>query len=162
MTDFTSHNREKAYVITILFSIIIIFTLILPLTAIFSIPLSGIGTFFIQYSYFSIFISLLLTYIIYNGIFVYYIKIDSYTISIISYRTISGLFKEKLITDMSLDMLVDYRFFNRPFSFNKTLMLKIRTESGKHIAKRFNISFLKKTEEEKIRLVLDKIKNCEK
>ena len=43
-----------------------------------------------------------------------------------------------------------------------TNSLKIKTESGKDIAKRFNISFLKKTEEEKIRLVLDKIKNCEK
>ena len=157
MTDFISHNREKAYIITFIISIIIIFTLVLPITAVFSIPLSGIGTFFIEYSYFSIFITFLLIYIIYTGVYFYYIRIDAYTINIFSYRTISGLFKEKKITDMSLDMLVDYKFFNRPFSFNKTLMLKIKTDSGKKVAKRFDMSFLKHIEEKRIRLVLDKI-----
>jgi hypothetical protein len=54
-------------------------------------------------------------------------------------------------------MLSEFAFFNRPFSLNKTLMIKIKTDSGKKVAKRFNLTFLSKQEEERISKVLRKI-----
>jgi hypothetical protein len=54
-------------------------------------------------------------------------------------------------------MLKDYSFFDRPFSFNKTLMLKIETQSGKKVVKRFNITLISKNEIERISEVFDGI-----
>jgi hypothetical protein len=54
-------------------------------------------------------------------------------------------------------MLRDFSFFNRSFSFNKTLMIKIKTTGGKNVAKRFNVTFLSKKEEERISKVLEQI-----
>ena len=54
-------------------------------------------------------------------------------------------------------MFVDFSFFNRSFSFNKTLMVKIKNDSKKIIVKRFNLSFLSKREELRISKVLEKI-----
>ena len=52
-------------------------------------------------------------------------------------------------------MLKDYSFFDRPFSFNKTLMLKIETGSGKRISKRFELTLISEREVESISSVLD-------
>jgi hypothetical protein len=54
-------------------------------------------------------------------------------------------------------MLSQYSFFNRPFTLNKTLMLKVQDASGKIIIKRFIISFLSEREELRITKVLEKI-----
>ena len=54
-------------------------------------------------------------------------------------------------------MLRDYSFFDRPFSFNKTLMLKIETQSGKKVAKRFNITLMSEKEIVRISKVFDGI-----
>jgi hypothetical protein len=54
-------------------------------------------------------------------------------------------------------MLRDYYFFDRPFSFNKTLMLKIETQSGKKAVKRFNITLMSENEIERISEVFDRI-----
>ena len=70
---------------------------------------------------------------------------------------LGGFFKPPNYVDVAHAMLVEYRFFKRPFSFNKTLMLKIQTTSGKRVAKRFNLTFLSKKEEEEISKVLAKI-----
>jgi len=77
--------------------------------------------------------------------------------NITSYRTISGLLRPRNYIEVPHDMLMQYAFFNRPFSVNKTLMLKIQDGNGKRIVKRFNISFLSKSEESRISRVLDKI-----
>ena len=42
--------------------------------------------------------------------------------------------------------LVDYRFFDRPFSLKKILMLKIKTDKGKKITKRFNLTLISEKE----------------
>ena len=74
-----------------------------------------------------------------------------------SYRTISGLLKARNYIEVPHDMLRQFSFFNRPFTVNKTLMLKLQDASGKKIVKRFNISFLSKSEERRISEVLEKI-----
>jgi hypothetical protein len=96
-------------------------------------------------------------YIFYTGVFSYQIKIDSYIINIRSHRTISGIFQPPNYIDIAHSMLSEFAFFNRPFSFNKTLMIKINTDSGKQVAKRFNLTFLSKKEEERISKVLEQI-----
>ena len=53
--------------------------------------------------------------------------------------------------------LVGFSFFNRSFSLNKTLMIKIKNDSGKTIIKRFNLSFLSEREELRISKFLEKI-----
>jgi hypothetical protein len=67
------------------------------------------------------------------------------------------LFKKKDYIDIPHTMLRDYAFFDRPFSFNKTLMLKIETQSGKKVAKRFNITLMSENEIERISEVFDRI-----
>ena len=76
---------------------------------------------------------------------------------ITSYRTITGLLKVKNYIEVPHDMLKQYSFFNRPFTVNKTLILKIRDANGKRIVKRFNLSFLSKREERRISKVLEEI-----
>ncbi len=76
---------------------------------------------------------------------------------ITSYRTISGLLKVKNYIEVPHDMLRKFTFFKRPFTLNKTLMLRLQDVSGKKIIKRFNLSFLSKSEELRISEVLEKI-----
>ena len=76
---------------------------------------------------------------------------------ITSYRTISGLLKSRNYIELPHDMLRQFSFFNRPFTVNKTLMIKLKDVNGKRIIKRFNISFLSKSEELRISKVLDQI-----
>ena len=78
-------------------------------------------------------------------------------IKITSFRPFFEFFGKKDYVDIPHSMLVDYRIFNRPFSFNKTLMLKIKTNSQKNIIKRFNLSFLSKKERQKIGGILKSI-----
>ena len=47
-------------------------------------------------------------------------------------------------------MLKEFKFFNRPYSFNQTLMIKLENQNGKIIAKRFNISFVSNKEKNNI------------
>ena len=54
-------------------------------------------------------------------------------------------------------MLREYSFFKRPFTLNKTLMIKIKTESNKIISKRFTLTLLNIEEENKLSQVLDNI-----
>ena len=121
------------------------------------IPQSGIGNYFFEHLYYGYISIPIILYFIYTGIFSYQIKIDPYIIDIKSQRIISGIFKLPNYIDISHTMLSDFSFFNRPFSFNKTLMLKIETDTGKKVAKRFNLTFLSKKEEEKISKVLERI-----
>jgi len=67
------------------------------------------------------------------------------------------LFMSKNYIEVPHDMFVGFSFFNRSFSFNKTLMIKIKNDSGKIIVKRFNLSFLLEREELSISKVLEKI-----
>ena len=152
-----STNGKTASLITLLIIAFGLITIFFPLLLIRLIPQSGIGNYFLGHLYYGYFSIPILLYVFYTGIYSYKIKIDSYIIDVRSRRTISGIFQQPNYVDISHAMLSEFAFFNRPFSFNKTLMIKIETDTGKKIAKRFNLTFLSKKEEEKISKVLERI-----
>ena len=152
-----STNRKVSILatfLTILFGIIIF---VIPLLLVNVIPQSAIGNYFINHIYYAYSILPIILYIIIIGLYYYSIKIDTYIMYVTSSRTISGLFMSKNYIEVPHDMFVGFSFFNRSFSFNKTLMIKIKNDSGKTIVKRFNLSFLSEREEHKISKVLEKI-----
>ena len=140
--------------LTILFGIIIF---VIPLLLINIFPQSAIGISFINHIYYAYSILPIILYIIITGFYYYSIKIDTYIMYVTSSRTISGLFMSKNYIEVPHDMFVGFSFFNRSFSFNKTLMIKIKNDSGKTIIKRFNLSFLSEREELRITKFLEKI-----
>ena len=152
-----SSNKSNAIIATLLIAIFGCITFLLPIILIYLIPQSGIGHYFYDHINYA-FLSLpVIMYFSYAGIYYYKIKVDPYVIDITTYRTISALFKKKDFVDIPHTMLTDYTFFDRPLSFNKTLMLKIETDNGKKIAKRFNLSLISEKEIEKISNVFDRI-----
>ena len=91
----------------------------------------------------------------------YTLKIDSYVLEIKIYKTgflsAFGFSFPKDYLDISHEMFEGFCFYNRPFSFNKTLMIKIKKDSGKVVVKRFNVSFISETEEVRISKVFKQI-----
>ena len=152
-----STNRRMSILTTFLTILFGIVTFIIPSLLINFIPQSTIGNYFSNHTYYTYAILPIIFYIIITGFYYYSIKIDTYIMNITSYRTISGLLKARNYIEVPHDMLRYYSFFNRPLTFNKTLMLKISDVNGKRIIKRFNISFLSQSEELRISKVLDQI-----
>ena len=152
-----SNNRKLSMIatfLTILFGLIIF---VIPSLLINIIPQSTIRNYFINQIYYAYAILPIILYIIVTGFYYYFIKIDAYIMHISSYRTISGLLKFKNYMEVPHDMLRNFSFFNRPFSVNKTLMIKLQDASGKKIIKRFNLSFVSKSEERRISKILEQI-----
>jgi len=150
-------NRKKVTVATLLITFFGFTTIFFPLVLMYIIPQSGIGYYFSYYINY-VFISVpILLYFAVTGVYYYKIKIDPYVIDITSYRTVSGFFQKKDFVDIAHTMLKDYSFFDRPFTLNKTLMLKIETDTGKRIAKRFNLTLISEKEIARISSVLDRI-----
>jgi len=152
-----SNNRKIsmfATFLTFLFGIIMFF---FPLLVVFFIPQSAIGNYFIDHIYYTFLILPIIFYIIITGFYCYSIKIDVYIMHITSFRTLSGLLIRRNYIEVPHDMLKQYSFYNRPFTVNKTLMLKIQDNNGKKIIKRFDISFLSKREEIRISKVFEEI-----
>ena len=152
-----STNRRVSMLATLLTILFGIVTFIIPSLLINFIPESTIGNYFANHTYYAYLILPIILYIIVTGFYFYSIKIDTYIMHITSYRTISGLLKARNYIELPHDMLRQFSFFNRPFTVNKTLMIKLKDVNGKRIIKRFNISFLSKSEERKISKVLDQI-----
>jgi len=150
-------NWKVSMTATFIILILGITIIVIPTVIMNIIPQSVIGSFFINYIYYTYILFPVIFYVTITGFYYYYIKIDAYIMYITSYRTISGLLKDKNYIEVPHDMLRKYSFFNRPFTFNKTLMLKIQDASGKKIIKRFDLSFLSKSEEGRISKVLDQI-----
>jgi len=152
-----STNRRVSMLATLLTILFVIVTFIIPSLLINFIPESTVGNYFSNHTYYAYLILPVVLYIIVTGFYFYSIKIDTYIMHITSYRTISGLLKARNYIELPHDMLRQFSFFNRPFTVNKTLMIKLKDVNGKRIIKRFNISFLSKSEERKISKVLDQI-----
>lgn len=150
-------NKNKATITTLLIFLFSFNTILFPLMLMYLIPQSGLGHYFLDHVDYAFVSVPLLIYFIVTGVYYYKIKIDPYVIDITSYRTVYGLFKKKDYVDIAHTMLSDYSFFDRPFTLNKTLMLKIETESGKKIAKRFNLTLISEKEIARISSVLDRI-----
>ena len=140
--------------LTLLFGIM---TFLIPSLLINIIPQSALGKYFFNHIFYTYAVLPIILYISITGFYYYSIKIDAYIMQITSFRTISGLLKAKNYIELPHDMLIQYSFFNRSFSVNKTLMLKMQNAKGKKIINRFNFSFLSKREEQKISKVLDQI-----
>ena len=157
MKPFNLHNKDKAYIFTLLIVIYTLLTIVVPILSITSLPLSGVSIFFNEYNYLLLVTVFILLYVIFTGVYAYNIKIDSYIINIVSFRTITRRFRKKISIEISHDMLRRYAFFNRPFTMNTVLMLKIKTENGKNIIQRFTLSLLSKRDKQNISNVLDKI-----
>ena len=150
-------NRKKVTFATLFIAFFGSITILLPMQLIYIIPQSGLGNYFLDHQHYAFITVPILIYFAVTGVYFYKIKIDSYIIDITSYRTISGVFNNADAIDISHSMLINYSFFDRPFSFNKTLMLKIETTSGKKIAKRFNLTLISRAEIKRISNILDRI-----
>ena len=150
-------NRNKVTLTTLFITFFGFSTILFPLILINIIPESGLGHYIFDHVNYTFISVPIIIYFMITGVYYYRIKIDPYVIDITSYRTISGIFKKKDFIDISHNMLKDYSFFDRPFSFNKTLMLKIETGSGKRISKRFELTLISEREVESISSVLDRI-----
>ena len=137
-----------------------LFLILIPLVVsviVYTFPNLAFGDYLFNNIVYIFFSTLILFYFVIARINYYTLKIDSYVIDIKIYRTVISVFNPKDYIDISHDMFVGFSFFNRSFSFNKTLMIKIKNDSGKTIIKRFNISFLSKSEELRISKVLEQI-----
>ena len=155
--NFNLHNKDKAYILTLLIAMYTLLTIVVPILSLTSLPLSGVSIFFNEYNYLLLVTSSVLLYFIFTGVYAYNIKIDSYSINIVSFRTITSKFRKKNYVEIPHDILRRYAFFNRPFTINTVLMLKIETENGKIIIQRFTLSLLSKRDKQNISNVLDKI-----
>ena len=155
-TKFKSTNRK----ISLITYLLMLFFIIFPLTAFilsYVFPNLIFGDYLLNH-FFYIFIAILLLIYFLVARFNYYIlKIDASVIDIKIYRAVIGIFNLIDYVDISHEMFIDFSFSNRPFSFNKTLMLKVKTDKGETIKKNLNLSFLSKKEERKISRFLDKI-----
>ena len=134
-----------------------LFAVVIPIGLIKYFSFSGISHFFMENLIFGIISGIFSLYFIIIGQYYYTIKIDAYIIQVTSYRPILEFFKEKDYVDIPHTLLADYAFFNRPLSLNKTLMLKIQTDKGKRVIKRFHLTLMSKKEIEKICSALDRI-----
>ena len=151
-----STNNKFAIVIFLF----MLFLILIPLSTfviVYAFPHLAFGDYLFNNTFYIFISSLILVYFVIAHISYYNLKIDSYVIDIKIYRTIIGIFNPKDYIDISHDMFVGFSFFNRSFSFNKTLMIKIKSDSGKTIVKRFNLSFLSEREELRISKILEKI-----
>ena len=155
-------NYRIAILLTLLIVVFGLFGILGPLILVNTIPQSIVGSFFIQNSLFIILAILVLLYFIFTGIYIFKVNIDAYIIAITSYRSLSSVFKQRDYVDIPHAMLVDFDFFNRPFSLNTTLMLKIKSQHNKQIVKRFNLTLLTAREKHKINSVLKNILNNNK
>ena len=155
-TNLISTNRK----FTIVIFLVMLFLVLIPLLAfviVYTFPNLAFGDYLFNNIVYVFISSLVLFYFVIARINYYTLKIDSYVIDIKIYRTVFSVFNTKDYINISHDMFVGFSFFNRSFSFNKTLMIKIKNDSGKRIVKRFNLSFLSEKEELRISKVLEKI-----
>tara|TARA_B100000767_G_scaffold259119_1_gene268557 strand:+ start:995 stop:1498 length:504 start_codon:yes stop_codon:yes gene_type:complete len=155
-----SNNRLFSTITFIVILSLIVFP-ILSYVILYIFPHFSLRKYLFHNIFYIIFIIPIALYVLIARLNYYTLKIDSYVIDIKVYRTgffsIFGFNYPKDFIDISHEMLENFSFFNRPYSFNKTLMIKIKKENGIFKKKRFNLSFLTKKEQSKISETLKKI-----
>ena len=132
-------------------------TILLPVFFINYFAFSGVGYFFSQNIIYGFLSGIVLIYFVIVGEYYYSIMIDPYVVRITSYRPLLHVFQKKDYIDIPHSMLVGYRVFDRPFSFNKTLMVKIENDQGHRIAKRFNLTLISQKDIRDLSGILEKI-----
>ena len=155
--NFKCNNRTK--ITSLVGGLFFLFftAIVIPQWFIVYLPFSGLSDFFATNILYRIISAVVILYFLFIGTFYYRVNVDPYVIQITSYRVLLDLFKKKDYVDIPHTMLRDYSFYDRPFSFNNTLMLKIETQSGKKAVKRFNITLMSENEVERISEVFDRI-----
>ena len=151
------NNRKNIVFFTVFLCIFFFLTFLVPFWFVNYLSLSAIGYFFNEYSIWSVVSVSIFSYFIISGIYYYKCKIDLYVIHFISYSIFFDFFRTKDFVDINHEMLIDFAFFNRPLSFNKTLMLRIMNDNQRTIIKRFNISFISASDVRKISKALDSV-----
>ena len=140
--------------------VLVFFLIIIPLIAFILIntfPYLVLEDYLFSPIFYIFFTILLLIYFLIARYNYYILKIDAYIIDIKIYRAIFGIFNLIDYVDIFHEMLIDFSFSNSPFSFNKNLILEIKTDEGKRIKKNLNLSFLSKKEERRISIFFAKI-----
>ena len=155
--NYKSTNRIKVSLLNVGLYFLFIVIVLIPFLFIVYNPISGVGHFFYDKRSFSLIIFPVFLYFLVTGTYSYKIVIDSYIIEITSSRFFISIFNRGDYIDIAHPMLRDYAFFDRPFSFNKILMLKIETSSGRLMAKRFHLTLISEKEIEEISDRLNRI-----
>jgi hypothetical protein len=151
-------NKNETFILILGLVFLFIFSILVPFWFINYLELSGIGHFFSDNIIFPLFSIVILFYFILVGVYYYKINIDAYVVQVTSFRPIINFFKSKDYVDISHSMLISYTFFNRPLSFNKTLVLKIKSGNKKKIIiKRFNLTLFSEKKVNKLKNRLQRI-----
>ena len=153
-------NQKTAYILTVIIVFINIITIVIPLFFLFTFPTSKIAILFFSYpsNLLIIFGVVFLIYFIITGVHYFDFKADKYIIEIKSNRTISSyFFAKKNFFEIPLGSIKRFTFLKRPYTFNSTLMIKVKVSSRKSVAKRFQISFFNKEQRAKITESLEEI-----
>jgi len=150
------NNITKAYLITIILFILFISTIVFPLLCLYLFPNAGIAYYIIKWQNYFLFTIPILLYFIINGVYIYNININPYSITITSHRIIADFFNTKEHIDIAHNMIKGYSFFNRPFTINNTIVIKLG-HRNKKVIKRFNMSLISKKQIKEISKALDSI-----
>ena len=153
-------NRNMAYFLTGVIVIVNIISVLTPLFFLYTFPTSSITNIFFTFPWILLFIFgiIFLVYFIFIGVYHFEFRADNYIIEIQSRRTISSYFYTKAnYIDMPISSIEKFTFFNRPFTFNTTLMVKVKVSHRRVSAKRFNFAFLSKKQKDEMEITLEKI-----
>lgn len=153
-------NKNAAYILTSIIVIMNTISVLIPLFFSYTFPTSSITNIFFTFPWILLFIFgiIFLVYFIFIGVYHFEFRADNYIIEIQSRRTISSYFYTKAnYIDMPISSIEKFTFFNRPFTFNTTLMVKVKVSHRRAIAKRFNITFLSKKRKDEMERTLEKI-----
>ena len=154
-------NRKISTIIFLFIIILIIFNALGFITE-YNSQNFNFGMYFFNNIYYILISLVFLIYFLIKPINYYNIKIDKHSINIKIYRIFIDLLTPKSHINLSSELLKHYYFYNRSFSFNKSLILTIKTNEEEIVKKNFNLSFLSKMDEQKIKRFLQKIINQNK
>ena len=153
-------NQKLAYTITAVIVFVSVITIVIPLFFLYTFPTSKLAFMFFSYpnNLMSIIGFLFVIYFVISGVFYFTFKVDNYIIEVKSRRVILWFFATKNHhIEMPKTAILKYAFYNRPFTFNSTLMLKVKVSRKRTVARRFQISFLSKKKKELMEQSLEKI-----
>lgn len=153
-------NQKLSYTIIAVIIFVSIITIVIPLFFLYTFPTSKLTFMFFSYpnNLMSIIGFLFVIYFVISGVFYFSFNIDNYIIEVKSRRVILGFFStKKNYIEMPKTAVLKYAFYNRSFTFNTTLMIKVQVSRKKTVARRYQISFLSKKKKELIEQSLEKI-----
>ena len=151
-------NKRKAIILTIIVFIVLFCLLGLPVFFRMFFRESFTYHIIVDYLYLFWIVLFLFLYFVSTGVFYYKIIFEDSSFLIRSRRSLSGLFGGKNYQlEISNDMLIGFKFFSRGISFNDTLLMQMRSHSGKKSAVRIPLTLLSKDRRNKISNILNNI-----